>query len=71
MNHIGAAVFLPQSIVAGADIEEQEAARGPCVGGLEELVRRQICDHQRDAALHQRNGRSHSVGASCESDVFQ
>ena len=67
MNHIGAAVFLPQSIVARADIEKQYFARGPCAGGIEELVRRQIGDHQRDAALRQRN----RVGASCEWDVFQ
>jgi hypothetical protein len=40
MNHIGAAVFFPQSIIARADIEEQDLARATCVGGFEELVRR-------------------------------
>ena len=57
MNHIGATVLLPQSIVDRADIEEQKFTRSFCVGGLEECVRRQIGDHQRDAALRQRNGR--------------
>ena len=71
MNQIGAALVLPQSIVDCADVEEQELARGACVDCLEKRVRRQINDHQRDAALRQCHGRSHGIGASLESDVFQ
>jgi hypothetical protein len=71
MNHIGAAVLLPQSIVDRANIEEQELARGGCVDGLEERLRRQIGDHRRDAALRQCNGRSRSIGASRELGILQ
>src|SRR5260370_25313743 len=68
MNHIGAAVLLPQSIVDRADIEEQTLTRSFCAGGLEEGIRRQVGDHQRDAALRQRDGRGHSVVASPASE---
>ena len=71
MNDVGAAVLLAQSIVERADIEEQKLACGTCVGSLEQRVRRQIDDHQRYAAFRQRHRRSHGIGASLESDIFQ
>src|SRR5256884_5656182 len=71
MNHIGATVLLPQSIVDRADIEEQTPTRSFCVGGLEKCIRRQIGDHQRGAALPQRNGCGHSIVASPGSEVLQ
>src|SRR5207244_10684186 len=64
-------VLLAQSIVERADIEEQKLACGTCVGSLEQRVRGQIDDHQRYAAFRQRHRRSHGIGASLESDIFQ
>ena len=71
MNDVGAAVLLSQSIVDRADIEEQKLACGACVGSLEERIRRQVDDHQRDAALYQCTRGSHRIGASHESHVLE
>ena len=60
VDDVGAAVLLAQPVVDRADVEEEKAARAARIGRLEQRVRRQIGDDERDAAL--RNGRNGGRG---------
>ena len=50
MDQVGAAVFLAQPVVSRAGIEQKNAAPAPRIGGLEQRVRRQVGDDERNTA---------------------
>ena len=71
MNDIGAAIILTQPFVGCADVEEEQAARSPGVGGLQQGVGGKIGQHDRDAAIGQRGDGGGRVVAILELDVLE
>src|SRR6478736_8431968 len=71
MNDVGAAVFLPQSVVDRTHIEEQQAWCTGRIGRLEQRGRWKISEDKRNSAPRQRRGRGRRIVLVIELHVLE
>src|SRR4051794_11002874 len=71
MNDVAAAVFLAQSVVDRAYIEEQQALRTRRIGGLEQRGRWKISENKRNPARSQRRRRGRRIVFVIELHVLE